>query len=176
MPLIYCINTETAIFKKSQTMYSGGNSCFFNSVHQMMFHMVEFREFLIFNKRFFDNNIILNLINLFEKLKTISITPTTDLHNMTLNQYYSAIQKKLFMDPADKSIEDNRLNTKLTSIERAKNIEEIEKNKETTTSQRDAQELYVKYINFLMENLNKKLLIYSDETDQVNEYYFNLKL
>lgn len=176
MPLIYCINTETAIFKKSQTMYSGSNSCFFNSVHQMMFHMVEFREFLIFNKKFFDNDIILNLISLFEKLHTISINPSTDLHNMTLNEYYTAIQKKLFMDPADKSINDNRLNTKLTPIERNKNIADIERNKETTTSQRDPTELYVKYINFIMENLNKKLLIYSDETDQVNEYYFNLKL
>ena len=176
MPLVTCINTETWIVKKDKTMYSGGNSCFFNSVHQMIFHIVEFREFLIFNKQFFDDNIILNLINLFEKLKTISITPTTYLHNMTLNQYYTAIQKKFFMDPVDKAIAAFNSNIKLTPAERAKNIADVIRNKETTTSQRDAQELYVKYINFILEELTKKLLIYSDQKDAVNMYYFYLKL
>jgi len=176
MPLIYCINTEAWIIKKEKTMYSGGNSCFFNSVHQMMFHIVEFREFLIFNKRFFDNDIILNLINLFEKLKTISINPATYLHNMTLNEYYTAIQKKFFMDPVDESIKRFRSDPKLTIAEVQKNIANVIRNKETTTSQRDPTELYVKYINFLMEQLTKKLLIYSDQTDSVNFYYLNLKL
>jgi hypothetical protein len=176
MPLVTCINKETWIIKRDKTMYSGGNSCFFNSVHQMIFHIVEFREFLIFNKQFFDDNIILNLINLFEKLKTICITPTTFLHNMTLNQYYTAIQKKFFMDPVDKAIATFNSNQKLTATERAKKIADVIGNKETTTSQRDPTELYNKYVNFLLEELTKKLLIYSDQTDKVNMYYFYLKL
>jgi hypothetical protein len=157
-------------------MYSGGNSCFFNSVHQMMFHIVEFREFLIFNKKFFDNEIILNLISLFQKLKTTSVYPSTDLHNMTLDDYYTAIQKKFFMDPVDESISIFRSDSRLSLAEKNKKIADVLKNKETTTSQRDPTELYNKYVNFLMEELTKKLLIYSDHTYRVNMYYFNLIL
>jgi hypothetical protein len=72
----------------------------------MLFHIPEFREFLITNKKIFDNkeidssNIVLNLIELFILMKTKSgsINSTDNLHDKTLQEFYSNIQKKFYID------------------------------------------------------------------------------
>jgi ubiquitin C-terminal hydrolase len=56
-----------------------GVSCFFNSTNQMLFHMVEFREFMILYKNIFSSNQILYaLAGLFEKMKRGNVILTSD--------------------------------------------------------------------------------------------------
>ena len=44
-----------------------GTSCFFNSINQMLYHIPEFREFIILHEFLFeDNKEIINLIKLFK--------------------------------------------------------------------------------------------------------------
>jgi ubiquitin C-terminal hydrolase len=78
-----------------------GSSCFFNSTNQMLFHIVEFREFLIAHKYLFKgNNIILNLINLFEKMKNGSLITRTEIIDKgtkkNLREFYYDIQQFYF--------------------------------------------------------------------------------
>jgi hypothetical protein len=102
---------QTDVDQDSFGISNCGNSCFFNSTNQMLFHIPEFREFLITNKKIFDNkeidssNIVLNLIELFILMKTKSgsINSTDNLHDKTLLEFYSNIQKKFYIDLGEPS-------------------------------------------------------------------------
>jgi hypothetical protein len=88
------------------------NSCFFNSINQMLFHIVEFREFMINSKEIlsysFDDDILLSLAGLFEKMKIGNIIKRDDvlveerrgkldkmINPITLHDFYQKIQNKL---------------------------------------------------------------------------------
>lgn len=76
-----------------------GASCFFNSAIQMLFHIPEFREFIIAHKYLFiNNNIIFNLIQLFKKMKEGKKIDTEDniTSSKTLRQLYDDIQLNYF--------------------------------------------------------------------------------
>jgi ubiquitin C-terminal hydrolase len=113
-----------------------GNSCFFNSVNQMLFHIPEFREFLIKNKDIFKNEIILNLIELFKLMKTKGNKSNVDggemLHDRSLSNYYSLVQQKFYIELGDGG---------------------------NTGSQRDASELLTKYFERIFEELYSYILI-----------------
>ena len=87
-----------------------GSSCFFNSTNQMLFHIVEFREFLINHKYLFENNmIILSLINLFETMKNGNIIKSNDIidkKTKKLVDFYYDIQQFYFDNPRAGSQED----------------------------------------------------------------------
>jgi len=78
-----------------------GSSCFFNSLNQMLFHIVEFREFIIRHEYLFtDNKIIYNLIGLFKKMKEGNIISSDDIidsvNAKTLSNFYLDIQESYF--------------------------------------------------------------------------------
>ena len=79
-----------------------GNSCFFNSTNQMLVHIVEFREFMIFNKNVFSSNQILySLAGLFEKIKRGKVEQTDELvPGITLDNFYNLVQIALKGDPS----------------------------------------------------------------------------
>ena len=95
-----------------------GNSCFFNSVNQMIFHIPELREFMIRNEKLFeiasdkskksdpdsehDYDILLKLIGLFKKIKENKNTTEKIIENtkikgdITLTDLYITIQNEYF--------------------------------------------------------------------------------
>ena len=75
-----------------------GVSCFFNSINQMLFHMVEFREFMIQIKDTLSSNQILYaLAGLFEKMKRGKVVKTTDVivPGVTLNNFYGLVDDRI---------------------------------------------------------------------------------
>jgi len=92
----------------SKNLTNDRNCCFFSAVTHFLFYIVELREFLIENKHKFQNNILLNLIALFELLKN----PTTDkkvkntemLYDKSIYDLYSSIQQELFIQESIKSL------------------------------------------------------------------------
>jgi ubiquitin C-terminal hydrolase len=75
-----------------------GVSCFFNSMNQMLFHMVEFREFMIQIKDTLSSNRILYaLAGLFEKMKRGNVVNTTDVlvPGVTLNNFYGLVDDRI---------------------------------------------------------------------------------
>ena len=81
-----------------------GMSCFFNSVNQMLFHIPEFREFLVNNNNKFSNELVRTLILLFIKMKEGNIIKSNDIIqnnngiNIDLNTFYLDIQEKVFFN------------------------------------------------------------------------------
>jgi hypothetical protein len=76
-----------------------GNSCFFNSVNQMLFHIPELRHFLINNKSKFSDPYLVVFIELLNKmLTTRQIILRTDIicNNKILNEFYCDTQEKIF--------------------------------------------------------------------------------
>lgn len=135
-------------------VYNCGSSCFFNSVNQMIFHIPEIREFLIRHKFLFEgNSIILNLINLMEKMKLNSIF--NDNGNL-INNNPIEIKEPLF----DKSIQQFYLNIQLTYY------------RNRGDRQEDAPTLYQHYFsNFnssINKSINSKVGIYKSD---INEYF-----
>ena len=86
---------------ESKNLTNDRNCCFFSAVTHFLFYIVELREFLIENKHKFENNILLNLITLFELLKNPGTPPkvenTTMLHDKSIYDLYSSIQQELFI-------------------------------------------------------------------------------
>ena len=93
---------------ESKNLTNDRNCCFFSAVTHFLFYIVELREFLIENKHKFENNILLNLITLFELLKNPGTPPkvenTTMLHDKSIYDLYSSIQQELFIKESIKSL------------------------------------------------------------------------
>jgi hypothetical protein len=139
-------------------VYNCGNSCFFNSVNQMIFHIPEIREFLIRHKFLFnDNNIILNLISLFEcmKLSTIKNNAGTLDDNNPLNQDTELFDKNIKDFYGDVQLKYFNFNI-LTARKKKKPIQ-----------QQDTHELYQHYFahdyNSINKSINSKIGIYDDK-------------
>jgi ubiquitin C-terminal hydrolase len=75
-----------------------GTSCFFNSINQMLYHIPEFREFIILHEFLFEGNKeIINLIKLF-KLMNEKNNPKLFIEKKELNEYYLDIQEKYYFE------------------------------------------------------------------------------
>jgi len=122
-----------------------GNSCFFNATNQMLFHIPELREFLIQNKNIFENNIILNLIELFNKMKTKTVVSDDILHDKTLRDFYKDVQQKLFIDLDISNLEDK-----------------------SYTAQRDASELFRRYLDIINIDIFSNLMIPKKPDIEIN--------
>jgi hypothetical protein len=73
-------------------------SCFFNSINQMLYHIPEFREFIIFHEFLFkDNKEIINLINLF-RLMNEKNNSNSSIEKDKLNEFYLDIQYKYYYE------------------------------------------------------------------------------
>ena len=73
-------------------------SCFFNSINQMLYHIPEFREFIILHEFLFeDNKEIINLIKLF-KLMNEKNNPKLFIEKKELNEFYLDIQQKYYFE------------------------------------------------------------------------------
>ena len=75
-----------------------GVSCFFNSMNQMLFHMVEFREFMIQIKDTLSSNQILYaLAGLFEKMKSGNVVQKSDVlvPGVTLENFYHLVDDRI---------------------------------------------------------------------------------
>jgi len=105
------------INKEGNGIYSGNNSCFFNATNQMLFHIPEFREFLIRNNDLFKNNITLNLIQLLIKMKNNKVNSSEILHDKTLGEFYKNVQLVFFKDVSGQRQQDaSELLTKYIDI------------------------------------------------------------
>jgi ubiquitin C-terminal hydrolase len=75
-----------------------GTSCFFNSINQMLYHIPEFREFIILHEFLFEGNKeIINLIKLF-KLMNEKNNPKLFIEKKELNEFYLDIQEKYYFE------------------------------------------------------------------------------
>jgi ubiquitin C-terminal hydrolase len=105
------------INKEGNGIYGGTNSCFFNATNQMLFHIPEFREFLIRNNNLFKNNITLNLIQLFTRMKNNKVNSSEILHDKTLGEFYKNVQLVFFNDVSGQRQQDaSELLTKYIDI------------------------------------------------------------
>jgi ubiquitin carboxyl-terminal hydrolase 2/21 len=100
MSLIYKMK-DSDINNLGRPIINCGNSCFFNATNQMLFHIPEFREFLILNQKLLiTNSIIDNLIELFNKMKdntlNTAIKEDTNLKEGNLSNFYSTVQNIFF--------------------------------------------------------------------------------
>jgi len=95
----YKILDDSEINKVGFGVQNCGNSCFFNATNQMLFHIPEFRHFLISNKDKFTDEYIKSYIGLFEQmnLNTQTMSGSCVINgNKTLNHFYYDTQKKFF--------------------------------------------------------------------------------
>jgi ubiquitin C-terminal hydrolase len=73
-------------------------SCFFNSINQMLYHIPEFREFIILHEFLFEGNKeIINLIKLF-KLMNEKNNPKLYIEETELEEFYLDIQEKYYSE------------------------------------------------------------------------------
>jgi hypothetical protein len=111
----------------------------------MLFHIPELREFLIQNKNIFENNIVLNLIELFNKMKTKTVKSDDILHDKTLRDFYKDVQQKLFIDLDISNLEDK-----------------------SYTAQRDASELFRRYLDIINIDIFSNLMIPKKPDIEIN--------
>ena len=160
--------------------------CFFSAVTHFLFYIVELREFLIENKDKFQNNILLNLIALFELLKNPStpekVSPYTRLYDKSIYDLYSSIQQELFTDRFQQAYDDT---IDLINKEQAEwNAETVhtlpepnwqEKHQDAETAlrtnnpgvtERDAEELLNQLFNLLDLEISKCLFIPNESLTQ----------
>jgi hypothetical protein len=105
MELEYHDISPANINAESKNLTNERSCCFFSAVTHFLFYIVELREFLIENKDKFQNNILLNLIALFELLKNPGtqekVAPQTRLYDKDIYGLYTSIQEELFIKPLD---------------------------------------------------------------------------
>lgn len=155
-----------------------GNSCFMNSVNQMLFHIPELREFMIQNEGLFeiaskkykrsdpdsehDYDLLLKLIGLFKKIKenTEEITRYTKIRgDTTLTDLYITVQNEYFNEDINKRLEDfdDKNDPIIEHITKLK--EEYEK---ATTTQKRKDEIKAEMITIIQTN-HKEYLIETQE-------------
>jgi len=183
--LIYDTYNFTDINKIGIGIENCGNSCFFNSTIQLLFHIPELREFLIINQSNIDNIYLKNLIKIFElSSKNQVINRDTQLYNQTLKDFYNSIQELFFMDPVqrayDNAILEIKSNTKLSSAEieriRTKAETNLRENLLHNSAQRDANELLRKFLNLITEEIIAKLYIFNDFPNFTKQLLIDLNI
>lgn len=160
--------------------------CFFSAVTHFLFYIVELREFLIENKDKFQNNILLNLIALFELLKNPTtpekVDPHTRLYDKSIYDLYSSIQQELFTDRFQRiyantidGINKEQVKWNAETVHKTSEPNWAIKFTDASTAlatanqggfQRDAEELLNQLFNLLDLEISKCLFIPNESTYQ----------
>jgi len=195
MELEYHYISPANINAESKNLTNERACCFFSAVTHFLFYIVELREFLIENKYKFENNILLNLIALFELLKNPGtpekVAPHTRLYDKSIYDLYSSIQKELFTDRYQKTYEvaisniekeQARWNAETvhTTIEPNWTIRRQDASMALATAnqggfQRDAEELLGQLFNLLDLEISKCLFIPNESTFQKTPIKYLIK-
>jgi hypothetical protein len=195
MELEYHDISHANINAESKNLTNERSCCFFSAVTHFLFYIVELREFLIENKDKFQNNILLNLIALFELLKNPGtqekVAPQTGLYDKDIYGLYTSIQEELFINRYQQTYENA-----ISNIEREQakwNAETVHtttepnwalKRQDASTTlatenqggfQRDAEELLNQLFNLLDLEISKCLLIPNESTIQKTPIKYLIK-
>ena len=147
-----------------------GNSCFMNSINQMLFHIPELREFMIRNIGIFEksaykksdheNDLILKLIGLFMEIKKINNTKVTIKSDtvmydgFTLDKLYESVQKEYFDNEKDNEGKKKEnlveFDNKYIKIEQI--LEHFQKYIHSKLSEDSKNEFKLKLVKFLNDN------------------------
>jgi hypothetical protein len=194
MELEYHDISPADINAESKNLTNERACCFFSAVTHFLFYIVELREFLIENKHKFENNILLNLIALFELLKNPGtpekVAPQTGLYDKSIYDLYSSIQKELFTDRYQKTydntiagINEKQVKWNAETVHTTSEPNWAEKFTDASTAlatangglQRDAEELLNQLFNLLDLEISKCLLIPNESTSQKTPIKYLIK-
>lgn len=162
LPLLCYENIDSEKDLIASHLNWANNCCFFDAVSWLLFDIVEFREFIIKHEfLFFGNQPIIDLINLFKKMKQNSggVVRLSDpiIGNRTRNDFYLWVQRTIFIpnDPDPNNISGNNHDG----------------------SQRDAHELIIAINNLFSEHIENMLDLKNKfKNKEIDDIYFYIKL